>query len=91
MSARMDTSPATMPTVADYSKRWLDGLDLEAASVAGYRRIFALHGNPATRALRLDKVLPTRLVTSRTAGSGPESLSMPTIIGRILARVTLRL
>lgn len=52
---------AAMPTVADYSKRWLDGLDLEASTVAGYRRIFALHVNPSIGRLRLDKVTPTRL------------------------------
>jgi integrase len=50
-----------MPTVCDYATRWLDALDLEAATVAGYRRIFALHVNPAIGAVRLDKVTPTRL------------------------------
>jgi integrase len=52
---------ATVPTVADYSRRWLDGLDLEAATVAGYRRIFTLHVNPAIGGVRIDKVSPTRL------------------------------
>lgn len=52
---------ATVPTVADYSKRWLDGLDLEASTVAGYRRIFTLHVNPSIGGVRLDKVTPTRL------------------------------
>jgi len=52
---------ATMPTVADYSRRWLDGLDLEASTVAGYRRIFALHITPAVGGLRLDKVSASRL------------------------------
>ena len=52
---------ATVPTVADYSRRWLDGLDLEAATVAGYRRIFTLHVNPAIGGVRMDKVSPTRL------------------------------
>lgn len=52
---------ATVPTVADYSRRWLDGLDLEAATTAGYRRIFALHVNPAIGGVRIDKVSPTRL------------------------------
>ena len=52
---------ATVPTVADYSKRWLDGLDREAATVVGYRRYFKLHITPAIGSLRLDKVTPTRL------------------------------
>jgi len=52
---------AAMPTVNDYSRRWLDGLDLAAATIAGYRRIFTLHVNPSIGALRLDKVSPTRL------------------------------
>jgi integrase len=51
----------TMPTVADYSRLWLDGLDLEASTVAGYRRIFALHITPAIGGLRLDKVSASRL------------------------------
>jgi integrase len=52
---------AAMPTVADYSRRWLDGCDLQAATVAGYRRIFTLHVCPAIGGVRLDKVTPTRL------------------------------
>lgn len=52
---------AAVPIVAAYSKRWLDGLDLEAATVAGYARFFTLHVNPAIGELRLDKVSPTRL------------------------------
>ncbi len=52
---------ATIPTVEDYARRWLDGLDREAATLAGYRRIFALHVNPAIGAVRLDRVTPTRL------------------------------
>ena len=52
---------AAMPTVADYSRRWLDGLDLEAATVVGYRRNFTLHINPAIGDLRLDKVTASRL------------------------------
>ncbi len=58
--AGMDLT-ATVPTVADYARRWLDGLDLEAATVAGYRRIFTLHVNPSIGDVRLDKVTPTRL------------------------------
>lgn len=52
---------ATVPTVADYARRWLDGLDLEASTVAGYRRIFDLHVSPTIGDVRLDKVTPTRL------------------------------
>ena len=64
---------AAMPIVADYSRRWLDGLDLEAATVAGYRRIFALHVNPAIGAVRLDKVSsdPARQVVRRSSEAGP--------------------
>ncbi len=59
-SAGVDLTAAA-PTVADYAQRWLDGLDLEAATVAGYRRIMALHVNPAIGAPRVDKVTSTRL------------------------------
>lgn len=52
---------ATVPTVAGYARRWLDGLDLESATVAGYRRAISLHVNPAIGTLRLDQVTPTRL------------------------------
>lgn len=52
---------AAMPTVAEYSQRWLDGLDHQAATVAGYRRIFRLHVTPVIGHLRLDKVSPSRL------------------------------
>jgi integrase len=52
---------AAVPTVAGYARRWLDGLDLESATVAGYRRNISLHVNPVIGTLRLDKVTPTRL------------------------------
>lgn len=52
---------ATMPTIRQYSTTWLDGLDLEAATVAGYRRIFTLHVNPLIGDIRLDRLTPTRL------------------------------
>ena len=52
---------AAVPTIRDYSARWLDGLDLEAATIAGYRRIFTLHVNPTIGNIRLDRLTPTRL------------------------------
>jgi integrase len=61
-----------VPTVADYSRRWLDGLDLEAATIAGYRRIFTLHVDPAIGGGRVDKVSPTRLAKLYTDLQRPD-------------------
>ncbi|CAN5478405.1 site-specific integrase [soil metagenome] len=53
---------AAMPSVTVYAKRWLDSRgDLAASTVAGYRRIFDRHVNPALGLLPLDKVTATRL------------------------------
>lgn len=52
---------ATVPTVAAYSARWLDGLDLAAATMAQYRRNIARHVVPHIGDLRLDKVTATRI------------------------------
>lgn len=53
---------AKVPTFSDYSTRWLDSrADLAAATLAGYRRIFAIHVNPSIGYLRLDGVTTTRL------------------------------
>ena len=52
---------ATVPTVAAYSKRWLDSLDLSAAAMAQYRRNMTKHVVPHIGDMRLDKVTATRI------------------------------
>lgn len=48
-------------TVAVFATRWLDGLDLAATTMAGYRKMMRLHVVPTLGTLTLPKVSPTRL------------------------------
>ncbi|MGG7101020.1 tyrosine-type recombinase/integrase [Rhodococcus sp. 24CO] len=60
VAARL-TFARTMPTVAEYAGRWIDGLSLEASTIAGYRRLARNHVAPQLGNLGVDKVTATRL------------------------------
>ncbi|YCN53433.1 tyrosine-type recombinase/integrase [Rhodococcus erythropolis] len=53
----------TSPTVATYVDQWIDGLQLEASTIAGFRRIAKNHIKPELGKLTLDKVTATRLAS----------------------------
>lgn len=50
-----------VPSIADYSQRWLDGLQLENSTVYGYRKIVRNHVTPYLGSIKLDKLTATRL------------------------------
>lgn len=50
-----------VPTVAVYLEQWLDSLDLEASTVAGYRRLARNHVRPYLGDVALDKLTATRI------------------------------
>lgn len=49
------------PTVGEYAAQWLDGLQLEASTIYGYRKIVRNHVTPRLGAVRLDRLTATRL------------------------------
>ena len=49
------------PTVAEYAEQWLDGLRLEASTVASYRRLVRNHIAPYFEKLAIDKLTPSRI------------------------------
>lgn len=51
----------SMPTVAEYSKRWLAGLALANSTIAGYKRNVNNHVTPQLGNIPLDKLTATRL------------------------------
>ncbi len=51
----------TSPTVESYIDQWIDGLQLEASTIAGYKRLANNHVKPGLGQLALDKVTATRL------------------------------
>lgn len=51
----------TVPTIATYIDRWIDGLTLESSTLAGYRRLARNHVVPQLGKIDIDKVTSTRL------------------------------
>ncbi|TSD45025.1 site-specific integrase [Rhodococcus sp. KBS0724] len=51
----------TAPTVATFIDQWIAGLQLEASTIAGYKRIANNHIKPELGKLPLDKLTATRL------------------------------
>lgn len=49
------------PTIASYLDNWLDSLDLEPSTVAGYRRLGRNHVTPYLGNVPLDKLTATRI------------------------------
>lgn len=52
-----------VPTLEQFSRAWLDSLDLATSTVNGYRRQFTIHVNPRIGDLTLDAITTTTLNT----------------------------
>ncbi|MBP1053060.1 site-specific integrase [Rhodococcus qingshengii] len=51
----------TAPTITAFIDQWITGLQLEASTIAGYKRLAKNHVKPELGTLALDKVTATRL------------------------------